>query len=53
MWHEWDRRKIKKRKEIMGYWWHTGILFSTHLVTLERFRRDDFKNTLKNHQIRS
>jgi hypothetical protein len=51
MWHELERRKLKK-KEIMGYQWYTGILFSTYLVTLERFWWDDSKNTLEDNQIK-
>jgi len=52
MWHELERRKLKKKKEITGYRWYTGILFSTYLVTLERFRWDYSKNTLEDNQIK-
>jgi hypothetical protein len=50
MWYEREMRKEKKEKKRMGPCRHTETLFSTHLVLLERFRRNDFNYTLKEQQ---
>ena len=48
VWHDRERGK-KKRKEKMSYQRHTQALFSTHLVLLKRFRRDDYNHILEYH----
>jgi hypothetical protein len=51
MWYEREMRKKKKeKKKRMGPCRHTETLFSTHLILLERFRRNDFNYTLKEQQ---
>jgi hypothetical protein len=45
---KWEKKKKKKKR--MGPCRHTETLFSTHLVLLERFRRNDFNYTLKEQQ---
>ena len=47
------RRENEGRKvKTINHYKHIKVLFLTYLVLLERFRRNDFNYTLKNHQIR-
>jgi hypothetical protein len=43
----WKKNKKKWENKIMGHWGHTEILFLAHLVTLKRFRRDNFNKILE------
>ena len=43
----------RKKNERISYQEHIVAPFSTHLILLEKFRRDVTNHTLKGHQIRS